>query len=246
MDIVIVGPGRAGSALAARLGIAATRDVGDAIGAEVTVLAVPDAAIATCAASLPADQCVGMLSGATPIAALGAREHAFVLHPLQTLTGAASAGALTGTPATVTGTTAHATAVATAVAEACGLDPVPLPEAARPLPHLACVFASNYLVTLLAAARVLLDRSGLGERGLALLAPLIEETVRRAVTADGPPVPTGPVARGDVTTIEEHLRALEHDAPDLVTLYRALAVATLPLVPPAAAADVGGVLEVRT
>jgi predicted short-subunit dehydrogenase-like oxidoreductase (DUF2520 family) len=39
---------------------------------------------------------------------------------------------------------------------------------------------------------------------------------------------TGPIARGDWTTVEAHLRALEERAPDLVPLYRALAEATRP------------------
>jgi len=39
---------------------------------------------------------------------------------------------------------------------------------------------------------------------------------------------TGPIARGDWTTVEAHLAALEERDPDLVLLYRALAEATRP------------------
>jgi predicted short-subunit dehydrogenase-like oxidoreductase (DUF2520 family) len=39
---------------------------------------------------------------------------------------------------------------------------------------------------------------------------------------------TGPIARGDWSTVEAHLDALEARAPDLVQLYRALAEATRP------------------
>ncbi len=37
---------------------------------------------------------------------------------------------------------------------------------------------------------------------------------------------TGPIARGDLETVEAHIAALEKRAPDLVPLYRALAEAT--------------------
>ena len=37
---------------------------------------------------------------------------------------------------------------------------------------------------------------------------------------------TGPIARGDWSTVEAHLEALEERDPDLVPLYRALAEAT--------------------
>ena len=37
---------------------------------------------------------------------------------------------------------------------------------------------------------------------------------------------TGPIARGDWSTVDAHLAALEDRAPDLVALYRALADAT--------------------
>ena len=36
---------------------------------------------------------------------------------------------------------------------------------------------------------------------------------------------TGPIARGDWTTVDAHLAALHQSAPDLEPLYRALAMA---------------------
>jgi len=48
--------------------------------------------------------------------------------------------------------------------------------------------------------------------------------------ARSPPAPalTGPVARGDVVTVQQHLRALEAE-PDLRELYRRLALELLRL-----------------
>jgi predicted short-subunit dehydrogenase-like oxidoreductase (DUF2520 family) len=34
---------------------------------------------------------------------------------------------------------------------------------------------------------------------------------------------TGPIARGDVATVESHLTAIRRDLPDLEPMYRALA-----------------------
>src|SRR5262249_11671816 len=82
MNIVLVGPGRAGHALrdraiayghAARL----VRDPAEAARADVVLLTVPDRAIGEVAASLPATQWVGHVSGATPLAALGASPRRF-------------------------------------------------------------------------------------------------------------------------------------------------------------------------
>jgi predicted short-subunit dehydrogenase-like oxidoreductase (DUF2520 family) len=39
---------------------------------------------------------------------------------------------------------------------------------------------------------------------------------------------TGPIARGDWSTVDAHLAALRRELPDLEPLYRALAEATRP------------------
>ena len=79
--------------------------------------------------------------------------------------------------------------------------------------------ASNFLVTLHAAAARLLEESHAPPEALV---PLMTRTIENGF------VLTGPIARGDWSTVEAHLRALEERAPDLVSLYRALAEATRP------------------
>jgi len=56
-----------------------------------------------------------------------------------------------------------------------------------------------------------------------LLTATLDNTLR-----SGHDALTGPIARGDWSTVEAHLSALEERAPDLVPLYRALAEATRP------------------
>jgi predicted short-subunit dehydrogenase-like oxidoreductase (DUF2520 family) len=245
MDIVIVGPGRAGSTLAARLTergreVALTRRAVDGATAGCVLLAVPDDAIAACAREVGDEPWLGMLSGATRLDALGAgRERAFVLHPVQTITRDGGPGQLDGAPACVTGSDGAALAFATHLAEDLGLRPVPIAEELRPLPHVAAVFASNYLAAPLAAAARVLAVAGLPAD---LVGPLARRAVENALAAGPAATPTGPIARGDAGTVARHLAALHERAPAEERLYRTLGAATLPLVDASAAARVAGLL----
>jgi predicted short-subunit dehydrogenase-like oxidoreductase (DUF2520 family) len=220
--------------------------VRETVGAEIVLLAVPDDAIAAVAAAVPGAPWLGMLSGATPLAALGDGPRRFVLHPAQTMERDAGAGQLDGVTAFVTGAEGEALRVASDLARALDLRVAPLDESARPLPHLACVLASPYLVALEAAAVDVLARAGIGRAdALAALRPLVEQSVARVFAPGSSLAPTGPVARGDAGTIARHLAALAAAAPELVPLYRALGEATLPLVAPAAAARAALALGVQ-
>ena len=82
--VQVVGAGRVGSAIAARLaqrGVELRNE-----GAELVLLCVPDTAIADTAARIEPGPWVAHVSGATPLAALDPHERRFGLHPLQTFT----------------------------------------------------------------------------------------------------------------------------------------------------------------
>ena len=245
--IHVIGPGRAGTALHSRLlerGFDAvlTRD-GSTARAGIVLLAVPDRENARVARELPAEAWVGTLSGTVPIGALGPRDRAFVLHPMQTLVEERGGAQLDGVPASVTGATPEALAVAVALAEGLGLVPVPVAEEARPLPHLASVFASNYLVAPLHAAVRLLALAGLDPaEAPQLLGPLAHTTVDNVLAAPLDPPLTGPIARGDGTTVARHLEVLTETAPELAELYRLLGRATSSLVPADVAAAIAAAL----
>jgi predicted short-subunit dehydrogenase-like oxidoreductase (DUF2520 family) len=247
--LAIVGPGRAGHALQARcearaIASSLSRDPQATAGADIVVLAVPDDAIADVATTVPGSPWLGMLSGATPLTALGWGPRRFVLHPAQTLSAEGGSEQLDGVTAFVTGASAEALGVATQLAGELGLRALPLPESARPLPHAACVLASNYVVTLVASAVDLLARAGISrDDAVVALEPLVQQTVANAFREGGELRPTGPVARGDAGTIVRHLEALAATDPELGVLYRVLGQATLPLVAPASAARVAEVLR---
>jgi len=67
------------------------------------------------------------------------------------------------------------------------------------------------------------------EDGLRALLPLVRGTIENLETIGLPDALTGPIARGDVGTIERHLHALVEVAPDALPLYKELARKALPI-----------------
>ncbi|HEY8925041.1 MAG TPA: DUF2520 domain-containing protein [Polyangia bacterium] len=89
--------------------------------------------------------------------------------------------------------------------------------------HAAAVLASNYVVALGDLARGLFIKAGVPpEAALPALVPLMSSVVQNLAKVGLPGALTGPVERGDVSTVERHLEALERRAPDLAPLYRSL------------------------
>jgi len=83
--------------------------------------------------------------------------------------------------------------------------------------------ASNFLVTLEAAAERLAGDAGLERR---LLVPLVRATVENWARLGGERSLTGPVARGDEATVSRQRDAIEQRAPELLELFDALVLAT--------------------
>jgi predicted short-subunit dehydrogenase-like oxidoreductase (DUF2520 family) len=216
--VTVVGRGRVGSALAARLDERGVelRDE----GADVVLLCVPDSAISSTVEcqTLVRSQWVGHTSGATPLSALGSRERRFGLHPLQTFNRSGDPTQLDGAHAAVTGETDEARQVGRDLARLLGLQPFDLDEADRALYHAGAAIASNYLVTLHRAASRVLEEAGAPPAGL--------EPLMRRVIDNGFEL-TGPIARGDWETVDRHLDAIRTRKPALEPLYRALAEATV-------------------
>ncbi len=214
-SVNVIGAGRVGSAVSARLAERGVRKRDD--GAELVLLCVPDAAIAAVASEIEPGPWLAHVSGATGIAALDPHERRFSVHPLQTFTRARGPEQLDGAWAAVTAETEEALERGFWLAETLGLQPFELDDERRVLYHAGAVFASPYLVTLHAAAARLLDEAGVPANALE---PLMRRTVENGFEL------TGPIARGDWETVTAHLDAIRAAAPDLEPLYRALAEAT--------------------
>jgi predicted short-subunit dehydrogenase-like oxidoreductase (DUF2520 family) len=215
-SVNVIGRGRVGSAVAARLeerGVAVRDD-----GAELVLLCVPDAVIRDVARELvPGPGWIAHVSGSTPLAALDPHERRFGLHPLQTFTRARGPEQLDGAFAAVTAETPEARERGLELARLLGLKPFALADDARPLYHAGAAIASNYLVTLHRVASELFRSAGAPPEALV---PLMQRTIENGFEL------TGPIERGDWETVEAHREAIRATRPDLEPLYDVLAEAT--------------------
>jgi predicted short-subunit dehydrogenase-like oxidoreductase (DUF2520 family) len=213
--VQVIGAGRVGSAIAARLaqrGVELRED-----GAELLLLCVPDTAIADTAARIEPGPWVAHVSGATPLASLDPHERRVGLHPLQTFTRERGPEQLDGAWAAVTAESAEARELGFELARLLGLEPFELDDAARPLYHAGAAIASNYLVTLHRVAADLFRAAGAPPEALT---PLMRRTIDNGFEL------TGPIERGDWETVEAHRRAIRATRPELEPLYDVLAEAT--------------------
>jgi predicted short-subunit dehydrogenase-like oxidoreductase (DUF2520 family) len=240
-----------------------------AAGSDLIFVAVPDDVIAQIAAETRwrAGQLVVHLSGAQSAEALtdalaqGARIAA--LHPLMTFPRTAEVPGvevilkrLAGCAWAYEADDEASMDQLTAIIQSLDGRAIRLTAADRAPYHLAAVLASNYVVTLLAAAVRLWGTFG-ARPGTALesLLPLTRAAVEQLDTMGLPDALTGPIARGDTGTMRTHLDWLTaHTAsvPDLLRLrdaYIALARLTIPValekgsLPPEAAEELRHMLS---
>lgn len=101
----------------------------------------------------------------------------------------------------------------------------------KTLYHLSACILSNYLVTLMDSGLKALGQSGIDAReGFIAMRPLIEGTLTNIARMGPAKALTGPIARGDAGTIEQHLQALvKSGLKDIESLYRHLGLQTLEL-----------------
>ncbi len=211
----VIGAGRVGSAIAARL-----RERGLALEAddpELVLLCVPDRAIAEVAAGVEPGPWIAHVSGATPLEALDPHLRRFGLHPLQTFTLERGAEQLDGAFAAVSAETVEAREVGFWLARTLGLQPFELADERRDAYHAGAAIASNYLVTLRRAAGQLLESAGAPPEALD---PLMRRTIENGFEL------TGPIARGDWATVETHVAAIRRERPELEPMYATLAETT--------------------
>ena len=238
-DVAAVAGRRRGAAerLARRLGpgVAAVSPSEAVVRCDLVFLTVPDAAIGPLAAQLRwrAGQAAVHCSGALGLDALApaveAGAAAGCLHPLQSF--ASSDGEperFRGIVCGVEGAAPLGERLERIVA-GLGAASVRLEGVDRARYHAAAVFASNYAVATAAAAVRAWAAAGLPpERARDALAPLLLGAAGNVAARELPQALTGPVARGDVETIERQLAALAGE-PGLAALYRQLGAELLRL-----------------
>ncbi|MBK1789140.1 Rossmann-like and DUF2520 domain-containing protein [Prauserella cavernicola] len=223
----------AGSARSAAdsLGAVAAPDLAALVSSSDTlVFAVPDDALAA-----TVDAAAAVLTGRTvfavhvcgrhgagmlaPLAAAGLATAA--LHPVSAFVGdvATDVAALGRATFAVTGRP-EGTRRARELVSGIGDRVLAVAEQDRALYHAALAHGSNLLVYLVHQATVALLRAGVPDPA-PVLAPLLRTALENSIEL-GLGAATGPLVRGDVGTVGEHVAVLEQAAPELVPTYRAL------------------------
>ena len=213
------------------------QDVADAC--DLVFITTPDGAIAQVAAAVNwrGGQGVAHCCGASSIELLDTAANAGTavgaMHPFQTFAALSdpteAARRLSGVTFAVSATGWLAEYLPS-LAERLEGQALSIPDELRPLYHASAVLACGHVGTLLDAAVGLWTTMGYTEEdGVRAVAPLARATIE-AIAAAGPiRAVTGPAVRGDAATITAHLSLLEEHAPHLLTLYRELTVASIPL-----------------
>jgi predicted short-subunit dehydrogenase-like oxidoreductase (DUF2520 family) len=200
-------------------------------------LTVPDDAIAQAAAELASSSqdwsqkyvfhCSGLLSSQVldPLREKGAQTAS--LHPMQTFADKNNETSIfKGIYFGIEGTP-QASAQAQKIVQALGGCSLNLKPEEKPLYHAACSMASNSLAALLDAAISLLNTLVDNDKKAAeMLFPLIQGTLQNVKEFDTTKALTGPIKRGDVTTLKKHLEVLRA-YPEQREIYLHLAKAAL-------------------
>lgn len=249
MRLTIVGPGRAGGAIALaaarsghRIAGVLSRSPDSTYGpplswddplpdCDLLLIAVRDDAIeevsarlATVAASVPV---AAHMSGFTPVSALDELARVGVarggFHPLQTLPdpergAAALAGAYVGI-----GGDPQAVETLSELALSLGLTPFSLLDESRPEYHAGAAAAANFVITALATAGDLMQSAHVDP---VVTRPLVERAVANLYETDAKSALTGPITRGDVSTVIGQLAAARRVSEGVGEQYQLMAEAT--------------------
>ena len=119
-----------------------------------------------------------------------------------------------------------------------GGHPLRVTQEQKVLIHIAACLTANYAVTLTNISVQLLHRSNIPvEKAAGILLPLLYGAVRTIEKKGLPKALTGPIARGDMTTIQRHIETVRPDK-ELADIYALLGMSTLPV-----ALEKGGIDE---
>jgi predicted short-subunit dehydrogenase-like oxidoreductase (DUF2520 family) len=202
---------------------------GAASGVDVVLIATPDAAIAAVARSVaPGDAVIAHLAGSLGLDVLAPHpvDQRAAVHPLVALP-SAEVGARRLAAGATFAIAGHAVA-AEIVADLGGRSFVVADEH-RAAYHAAAVIASNHVVALLGQAERVAAAAGVP---LAAYLDLVRATVDNVADLGPAAALTGPAARGDWTTIERHLAALDDMDPAERGAYEAMVALARRLVDP--------------
>ncbi|MFW6052385.1 MAG: Rossmann-like and DUF2520 domain-containing protein [Desulfosalsimonas sp.] len=208
------------------------------LGADIVMITTPDGAIKETAEKIAEYE--GVKKGAVVLHCSGAHASTELealkgcgaktgsLHPLQSFAAEdIEKNPFVGIMAAVEGD-AEAVKTARRLAENLGATPFEIQTDKKMLYHASAVVASNYMVTLMNLALQLIIASGVpASKAFAILKPLVQGTLSNIERAGIPGALTGPIARGDVETVRDHISEISAKAPTRLELYRVLGKQTI-------------------
>ncbi len=110
-----------------------------------------------------------------------------------------------------------------------GANILPISKSAKPYLHVAAVVASNYLVTLMKIAEEIAEIGGIDKaQTMSAMLPLMQSAINNIEANGTQNSLTGPISRGDVKTVQNHIDILQKQE-QLLALYKALGLATVDL-----------------
>lgn len=166
----------------------------------------------------------GWLASDVLIQAKAAGAFVASIHPIKSFADPAlAASSFSGTYCGQEGDS-EALSVLSPLFETAGAVLVNLETSKKPLYHTATVITSNYLIALVQLAKSSLEASGVDdETSLKMLIPLIKGTAANVEAMGTVKALTGPIVRGDVSTVASHLNALAQWDPKVEYTYADLA-----------------------
>lgn len=150
------------------------------------------------------------------------------LHPLQTFTVRSEPGDFKNIYFSIQGDS-QAFPELTKIAGTLGANTIEVTEDQKSHLHAAAVLVSNYLTTLVGDAVAIGAQGGLSDDQVKeALLPLTKTALQNIEEQSFQEALTGPIKRGDLTTVEKHLSLLD-EKPELQNLYCVLGLQTLSL-----------------
>ncbi len=246
-------------------GAAMTDAVKAAASADIVLITTPDGAIKSVCDSIAAGKgfrtgaVVVHMSGAQTLdpldAAKGSGAYRAVIHPLQSVPSMELGERnIPGSYFRVE-TDPEAAQAARELVKALGGIELKMPKwgsdkGSAALYHAGAVAVSNFFVALVDFGLRYYQALGADkEEALKAVLPLIKGTLANIESAGIPGALTGPIMRGDVETVKGHLQAMAGRAPELLPLYRELALHTVMVaqdkksISPQTAADIQKLME---
>lgn len=150
------------------------------------------------------------------------------LHPMQSFSSVDQA--INNIPGSYFGVTADTKALKPAknIIRKIGGIPIIVRAEQKPLYHAAACMASNYLVSLIHITETIYTSIGFRKKDARkAFMPLIYGSLKNVEKSGCVLALTGPIARGDYTTVEKHIKAIREKLPQYSYFYSSLGLQTL-------------------